>query len=62
MKAIAFLTEHAVVDRIIDHLGLTFVAEKPPSHVIEPVALMAAEQGRNIFKDGRYREGGDVYR
>jgi hypothetical protein len=30
MTVVAFLTEHAVVDRIIDHLKLTFVAEKPP--------------------------------
>jgi hypothetical protein len=33
------------VDRIIEHLNLTFVAEKPPpSHVLEQVALMAAEE------------------
>jgi hypothetical protein len=30
MKVVAFLTEHAVVDRIINHLKLTFVAERPP--------------------------------
>jgi hypothetical protein len=30
MRVVAFLTEHAVVDRIIDHLKLTFVAERPP--------------------------------
>ena len=30
MKVVAFLTKHAVVDRIIDHLKLTFVAERPP--------------------------------
>lgn len=29
MKVIAFLTEHPVVDRITDHLKLTFVAESP---------------------------------
>ena len=45
MKVVAFITEYAAVDRIIDHLKLTFVAEKPPpSHVIEQVALMAAEE------------------
>jgi hypothetical protein len=33
------------VDRMIDHLGLTFVADKPPpSHVFTEVALMAAEE------------------
>jgi len=31
MKIISFLTDHVVVDRIIDHLKLTFVAERPPS-------------------------------
>jgi hypothetical protein len=29
MKVVAFITEHAVADRIIDHLKLTFVAERP---------------------------------
>jgi hypothetical protein len=41
----AFLNEPEVVDRIIRHLGLTFVAEKPPpAHVSEEVALMAAKE------------------
>ena len=45
MRVIAFLTEYAVVDRIIRHLELTFVAEKPPpAHVFEQVAIMAAEE------------------
>ena len=56
MKVVAFLTEvalmeamrtskAAVVDRIIDHLKLRFVAAKPPpSHVFEQVALTAAEE------------------
>jgi len=30
MKVISFLTEYAVVDRIINHLKLTFIAERPP--------------------------------
>jgi hypothetical protein len=34
MKVVAFITDYPAVDRIIDHLTLTFVAEKPPfSHV-----------------------------
>lgn len=42
MKVVAFLTEYAVVDRIIRHLELTFVAEKPPpAYVFEQVALVA---------------------
>jgi hypothetical protein len=45
MKVVAFLTEHAVVDRIIRHLELTFIAEKPPpAYTLEQVALMAAEE------------------
>jgi hypothetical protein len=45
MKVVAFLTEHAVVDRMVRHLELTFVAEKPPpAYPFEQVALMAAEE------------------
>ena len=45
MKVVALITEYAVVDRIIDHLKLTFVAAKsPPSHVFTEVALMAPEE------------------
>ena len=40
MKVVAFLTEYVVVDRIIRHLELMFIAEKsPPAHAFEPVAL-----------------------
>ncbi len=50
MKVIAFITEYAVVDRIIDHLKLRFVADKPPpSHVFEQVALIAAEENADYF-------------
>ncbi len=39
MKVVAFLTEYGVVDRIIGHLELTFVAEKPPpAYAFEQVA------------------------
>ena len=30
VKVVAFITDYAVVDRIIDHLELTFVAAKLP--------------------------------
>jgi hypothetical protein len=44
MKVIAFLTDYAVVDRIIDHLKLTFVAERPPPpHLAYQESLVAAE-------------------
>jgi transposase len=50
MKLIVFITEYAVVDRIINHLKLTFAAAKPPpSHVFEQVALMAAEEREGYF-------------
>jgi hypothetical protein len=50
MKIIAFITEYTVVDRIIDHPKLTFVAEKPPpSHVFERVALTATEENADYF-------------
>jgi hypothetical protein len=45
MRVVAFLTEHAVVDRIIRHLELTFVAEEPPpAYALGQIALMAAEE------------------
>ena len=44
MKIIAFLTDYAVVDRIIDHLKLIFIAERPPpTHLTYQEVLMAAE-------------------
>jgi len=44
MKVVAFLTDDAVVDRIIDHLKLRFVAERPlPPHIAYQELLMAAE-------------------
>jgi hypothetical protein len=44
MKVIAFLTDFAVVDRIIDHLKLTFVAERPPPlQIAYQEVLVAAE-------------------
>ena len=44
MKVIAFLTDYTVVDRIIDHLKLTFFAERPlPPQFAYQEVLMAAE-------------------
>jgi hypothetical protein len=44
MRVIAFLTDYAVVDRIIDRLNLTFVAESPPPpHIAYQEVLVAAE-------------------
>jgi hypothetical protein len=50
LKIIAFITEFGAVDRIIDHLKLTFEAAKPPPpHVFEQVALAAAEESGEYF-------------
>jgi ribosomal protein S27E len=50
MKIISFLTDWDVVDRIIDHLKLTFVAERPPpAHLTYQEVLMAAEPSGEYF-------------
>ncbi len=50
MKVISFLTDYAVVDRIIDHLKLTFVADKPPPpHLAYQEVLMAVETSAEYF-------------
>ncbi|MDH4270730.1 MAG: transposase [Candidatus Aminicenantes bacterium] len=50
MRIIAFLTDYAVVDRIIDHLKLTFVAERPPPpHLAYQEFLVAAETSAEYF-------------
>jgi hypothetical protein len=47
MKVIAFLTDCAAVDRIINHLKLSFVADGPlPLQAAYQEVLMAAEAGR----------------
>jgi len=50
MRVIAFITDYAVVDRIIDHLKLTFMAGKPlPPQVVSQQLLMAAEASAEYF-------------
>jgi hypothetical protein len=50
MKVISFLTDYAVVDRIINHLKLTFVADKPPPpHIVNQELLIAAEAGEEYL-------------
>jgi len=52
MGIIAFLADYAAVDRIIDHLKLTFSAEKqPPSPVFVEISVTGArEQNGRSFK------------
>ena len=50
MRIIAFITDYAVVDRIINHLKLTFVADKPPPpQIVYQEFLMAAESPAEYF-------------
>ena len=50
MRIIAFLTDYSVVDRIINHLKLTFSAERPPPpHIAYKEVLMAAESSAEYF-------------
>jgi hypothetical protein len=50
MKIISILTDWAVVDKIIDHLKLKFVAERPPPpHLAYQEVLMAAEASTEYF-------------
>ena len=50
MKVIAFLADYGVVDKIIDHLELKSVAEKPPPpHLAYQEVLMAAESSTEYF-------------
>jgi len=43
MTIISFIEDHKVIDKIIDHLKLTFIAEHPPPSQAQPQLAMAAE-------------------
>ena len=43
MRIISFIEDHKVIDKIIDHLKLTFIAERPPPSQAQPQLAMAAE-------------------
>jgi hypothetical protein len=50
MRIMAYLRDYSVVDRIINHLTLTFVAGKPlPPLVASQELLTAAEAGSEYF-------------
>ncbi|MGB8953107.1 MAG: acid--CoA ligase [Candidatus Aminicenantales bacterium] len=50
MKVIAFITEFSAVDRIIHHIKLTFVADKPPPpRIAYQELLMAADASAEYF-------------
>jgi len=50
IKPVAFINDYISLDRIVNHLKLRFIAEKPPpSCIIEQVVLMAAEERAEYF-------------
>ncbi|MFP4083154.1 MAG: acid--CoA ligase [Candidatus Aminicenantes bacterium] len=50
MKVTSFIEDHKVIDKIIAHLKLTFMAERPPpSQVVQQQLLMAAEEMGEYF-------------
>jgi hypothetical protein len=50
MRVIAFITDFSVVDRIINHLKLTFTADKPPPpRIAFQELLIAAEASTEYF-------------
>ena len=50
MKVIAFLTHYGVLDKIIRHLKLTFIAKRPPPpHIAHHEVLMTAENSAEYF-------------
>jgi len=50
MKVVAFLAVYAVSERIIDHLQMTFVAEKPPpAQAVFQECLWAADPPAEYF-------------
>jgi len=50
MSIIAFIADHKVIDKIIAHLKLTFMAERPPPpQSVQQELLMAAEESGEYF-------------
>jgi hypothetical protein len=50
MRVIAFIENHKTIDKIICHLKLSFIAERPPpSQVLQRELLMEAEEREEYF-------------
>ena len=50
MRIIAFIEDEKVIDKIIKHLKLSFIAERPPPPlVLQQELLMAAEKREEYF-------------
>jgi len=47
---LSFIEDHKVIDKIIAHLKLTFMAERPlPPQIVQQELLMAAEEKDEYF-------------
>jgi len=56
MRIISFIEDYKVIDKIIDHLKLTFKAERPPPPGSQTQLLMAAPRIlRNISNIGHLK-------
>jgi len=50
MSIVSFIEDHKVIDKIIAHLKLTFMAERPPPpQIIQQELLTAAEERGEYF-------------
>ena len=49
MRIISFIEDYKVINKIIDHLKLTFKAERPPPPRSQTQLLMAAEDFAEYF-------------
>ena len=50
MHIISFIDDHKVIDKIISHLKLSFMAERPPPpQIVQQELLMAAEEMGEYF-------------
>ena len=50
MKVISFIEDYKVIDKIIDHLKLTFKAERPPPPAQAQLSVAAEERLEYIWK------------
>ena len=48
MRIISFIEDYKVIDKIIDHLKLTFKAERPPPSAQAQLSMAAEEKSEYI--------------
>ena len=52
MRIIAFIVDHNTIDKIIKHLKLSFIAERPPPpQLVQHKLLMSAEESGEHFRN-----------